>query len=266
MRGLHESRWPAIIRQTSAVALGAVLPGRCMACGRVVEMPGTVCPACWGRLQFLTPPWCERCGTPMQAALDNQPSGPPGIESSNGPVLCGGCLRRPPPFDRVRSALVYDDVSADMLLAFKHGDRTDLARGLGDWLVMAGGDLIDRADVLVPVPLHFWRLVWRRYNQSALLAHVLAHRTGIPVAPRALKRLRRTPSQAMLRPAQRARNVKGAFQVRPALRDQIARRRIILIDDVLTTGATVEECARTLKRAGAAEIAVLTVARVVKAR
>jgi len=149
------------------------------------------------------------------------------------------------------------------VLALKHGDRTHVARALGRWMRRAGAEVLEGADMLVPVPLHWTRLIARRYNQAGLLAHAIHTAGGPPVAPDWLLRRRRTPSQGRLGPAARTRNVRGAFAVRRT-RD-FKGKRIVLIDDVLTTGATVEECARVLRRAGAAFVGVLTLSRAVRA-
>jgi ComF family protein len=158
--------------------------------------------------------------------------------------------------------LRYDDGSRDLVIAFKHRDRTDAAPAYGAWMARAGGDLLEAADLLVPVPLHRLRLIQRRFNQSALLAHALADRSGVTCAPDALIRTRPTPSQGRLSRSARARNVQGAFRVRR--REEVNGRRILLVDDVLTTGATASACATTLLRAGAQAVDVLTLARVVR--
>lgn len=228
-----------------------VLPPLCLKCRAVVDTPGSLCAECWPRVTFLGPPLCARCGFPFEfeAAADG---------------LCGDCLRREPVFDRSRAALRYDDESRPLLLGFKHGDKTHLANGLAAWMQRAGRDLVHEAEVIVPVPLHWRRLLSRRYNQSALIARRLAKRTGLPHAPRVLIRRRNTASQGHLTMAQRRQNVRGAFAVPDKARPEIEGKRVLLVDDVLTTGATAEACARALKRAGAAGVDVLVLARVVR--
>jgi ComF family protein len=159
--------------------------------------------------------------------------------------------------------LRYDRHSRQLVLALKHGDRTHLASALGIWMRRAGGEVLDGADLLVPVPLHWTRLFARRYNQAALLAHAIHDAGGPPVAPDWLVRRRRTPSQGRLGALARARNVKSAFALRPGR--SVAGRRVVVVDDVLTTGATIEECARVLRRDGAAFVGVLTLARALRA-
>ncbi len=193
---------------------------------------------------------CGACGFPFDFDL-------------GAGALCGECARRLPPFHRARAVLRYDDGSRDLVIAFKHRDRTDAAPAYGAWMARAGAELLEDADLLVPVPLHRMRLIQRRFNQSALLAHALAARSGVACAPDALIRTRPTPSQGQFSRAARFRNVQGAFKVRRA--GDIGGRRIVLVDDVLTTGATASACARTLLRAGADSVDVLTLARVVRA-
>ena len=165
-------------------------------------------------------------------------------------------------FARARSVLVYDDASRPLILGFKHGDQTHAAAAFGNWLARAGSEMLAEADLVVPVPLHRWRLFRRRFNQAALLGKAVARRAGVRCVPDLLVRGRATPSQGGLSRSGRQRNVKGAFAVRPKRLRDVTGARIVLIDDVLTTGATVSECARVLLRAGAARVDVLTLARV----
>ena len=169
----------------------------------------------------------------------------------------------PPSYRRARAAVRYDDVAAKLVHAFKYGDRLDLSPLLGRWMVRAGKDLFEGADALVPVPLH-WRRLWaRRFNQSAALAQAISRATTIPVTHAALRRVKATTQQVGLSRAERATNVQGAFRVDPAGKAEVAGRRLIVIDDVLTSGATTDACARALLRAGAAQVDVLVFARVV---
>lgn len=237
------------LRRARDRVLDLLLPPRCLGCGVPVAATGTLCTACWRGITFLGAPCCASCGYPFDFDL-----GPGG--------LCGACLAAAPQFDRARAALRYDDASRPLILALKHGDRLHLAPPLAQWMQRAGADLLADADVLLPVPLHWTRLFARRYNQAAVLAHAIAKAGGPPVAAASLIRRRRTPSQGNKNASARRRNVAGAFAVRAA--DKLRGKRVVLIDDVFTTGATVEECARVLKRAGAARVDVLTLARVVR--
>lgn len=231
------------------MALDAVLPPRCLGCGETVEATGGLCGSCWSGLTFIDHPRCACCGAPFDYDV-------------GGEALCGACARERPAFDRARAALSYDDASRGLVLGFKHGDQLHAATAFAGWMARAGADAVARADIIAPVPLHRWRLWRRRYNQSALLALAIGRLAGKSVEPALLARRRATPTQAGRSRSGRARNVRGAFAVRPAFAESVKGRSILLVDDVLTTGATVEECARVLKRAGAAEVGVLTLARV----
>jgi ComF family protein len=178
-------------------------------------------------------------------------------------AICADCARERASWDQARAVFRYDKHSRRLVLSLKHGDHTHLATALGRWMQRAGGEILEGADLLVPVPLHWSRLFARRYNQAALLAHAIRAAGGPPVAADWLVRRRRTPSQGRLSPAGRIRNVRGAFALRRGC--DLAGKRAIIIDDVLTTGATVDECARVLRRAGAASIGVLTLARALRA-
>ncbi len=177
-------------------------------------------------------------------------------------ALCPACHGRRPSFDGARAACLYDEASRDLILKFKHADRTDLAGLFARWTVRAAADLIARSDVVAPVPLHRLRLLHRRYNQAAEVARAVAGLTGLAYFPDALVRTRSTRSQGGQSGSGRRRNVAGAFAAAPGWRRRIAGARILLIDDVLTTGATVEGCARALKAAGAIAVNVAVVARV----
>jgi ComF family protein len=180
-------------------------------------------------------------------------------------LVCAACIARPPAFSRAQAVFRYD-TARDLVLRFKHADRTDYAPTFATWMRRAGADLIAATDVIVPVPLHRWRLLKRRYNQAAVLANALARQCDIETLPNLLTRTRATPSQgAMISARARRRNVLGAFTVYPALKPRLKGKRVLLVDDVMTTGATLEACARALKRAGATEIFALTLARVVRA-
>jgi ComF family protein len=230
--------------------LDFLFPPVCIACREPAASAG-FCAACWGEIQFLDGPLCACCGIPFDVAL---------LADS----LCAGCLTRPPAFDRARAILRYDDISRAPILALKHADRLDLVPGFALWLERAGRGLIESSDLLVPVPLHRSRLWRRRYNHAAELARALSRRTGITLDTVALVRGRATPSQGIMASARaRRRNVLGAFKVPETSR--VAGRNILLVDDILTTGATAEAAARALKRAGAAKVQVLALARVVRA-
>lgn len=240
-----------MLRRAGQMALNALLPPRCLKCGAVVGAPGLLCAGCWESLSFLAPPCCAACGYPFEFAMGEG-------------ALCAACLRERPPYERARAVLRYDEASRDIVLALKHGDRTDVAPALARWMARAGRELLAEADLMVPVPMHRLRLFLRRYNQAALLALALAKLTGVPAAVDLLLRRRATPPQGRLGAAARRRNVEGAFALRPERAEMIAGRRVLLIDDVLTTGATAAACARVLLRAGAESVDVLVLAQVVR--
>lgn len=203
----------------------------------------------WNRIVFLEDPVCDGCGAPFE--FDPGPG-----------VRCPGCTARPLAFDRARAACLYDEASRDLILKLKHADRTDLAGTLACWLGRAARPLLAEADLIVPVPLHPARLLARRYNQAAEMARPLGRMAGVPVLPDALARVRRTETQGGKSAGGRRRNVAGAFAVPPGRRARIEGRRVLLVDDVLTTGATAHACARALKAAGAAAVDLAVVARV----
>ncbi len=180
-------------------------------------------------------------------------------------TLCGECLAGRPAFERARAVLIYDEASKPLVLGLKYGDQTYGACAYGAWLARSGAELLDGATLLVPVPLHRWRLFRRRYNQAAMLGQAISAVSGITHLPGLLVRHRATPIQGGLSGPARHRNVAGAFLLRPRLAPQARDARIVLIDDVLTTGATACECASVLLRAGAASVDILTLARAVKA-
>ena len=233
-------------------ALDFVLPPMCLRCRELVSDPQSLCAACWSALKFLAEPLCACCGFPFPHALGEG-------------VKCAACLAQPPVFDRARAAIAYDDASRDLILPLKHADRLEAAPVFGRWMANAAGDLIADADVVIPVPLHWRRLFKRRYNQAAVLAFEIAKKHRLPVDTSSLLRPKASPSQGEM-PSARARlkNVARAFAVAEGGKDRIAGRRILLVDDVLTTGATLNACAKALIRAGAASVSAVTLARVVR--
>ena len=238
-------------RRVARAALDAVVPPTCPSCREQVAEPQALCARCWSQLAWIDRPWCERCGLPFDYAT-----------GLSGTPVCAPCLARPPVCAKSRAALRYDQGSRGLVLAFKHADRTQNAPAFAAWMMRAGADALDGADLLVPVPLHWTRLVRRRFNQAALLARALSKRTGVPVATDALARVRMTRTQGDLTRAQRRINVRGAFKTRATA--SLRGKTVVLIDDVMTTGATFEACARALRRAGAKEVRALALARVVR--
>jgi ComF family protein len=239
------------LKRASNRLLDIVLPPRCLKCGATVDAVGALCVRCWPALAFMVPPQCACCGLPFEFDLGPE-------------ALCGECARERPVFERARAAFRYDDGSRDLILRFKHADRTDSAPAFARWMTRAGRALVAEADLIAPVPLHWLRLFMRRYNQAALLAAAVGGLAGKPAVNDLLIRRRRTPSQGGLGAAARRRNVAGAFALHPGRQSVVADKRVLLVDDVLTTGATVSACAAVLLRAGARAVDVLTLARVVR--
>jgi ComF family protein len=236
-------------RHTARLALDIALPTLCVACREPVDGDG-VCATCWAKLSFIAPPFCPRLGIPF--VYDPGPG-----------MLSMEAIADPPAYTRVRAAVRYDDVARTLVHALKYQDRTDLAPAMGRWMARAGRELLAEADVLIPVPLH-WKRGWsRRYNQSGALARVIERQTGVKLSSEALRRVRPTQQQIGLSRKERASNVQGAFKVAADRQSLIHGRRVVLIDDVLTSGATVDACARALLRAKAASVDVLVFARVV---
>jgi ComF family protein len=231
-------------------ALDALLPPHCATCESPVAAQGTLCPGCWRGLHFLGAPLCDRCGVPFLHAGQGMGG------------ICAGCAARPPRFACARGALRYDEGARRLILPFKHGDRPDLARPLAAWMARAGAAQLGRCDVILPVPLHWRRLMRRRYNQALLLARHLGATTGLPVLPDTLRRLRATPPLEGRGAAERAEVLAGVFGVSARGAARVAGRRVLLVDDVMTSGATAEACATALLAAGAATVEVLAAARV----
>jgi ComF family protein len=238
------------LRLPLQLALDVALPRLCPSCREPLGDGAGLCAACWSKLSPIERPFCERLGIPFTY----DPG--PGIYSMQA-------IADPPAYTRARAAVRYDDVARTLVHALKYGDRLDLAPIMGRWMARAGADVTEDADLIVPVPLH-WRRLWaRRFNQSAALADVVSRQAGRPVSVTALKRARATPQQVGLSRAARATNVQGAFRVDAAGKAEIRGCRVLLVDDVLTSGATVDTCARALLRAGARQVDVLVFARVV---
>lgn len=233
----------------AAKALDLLLPPLCLSCDAPVAGHGTLCAGCWKGIQFVAAPYCSGCGAPFDTPVGEG-------------QICAACLTNPPVFRTARAAMLYDDASKRLILGFKHGDRTHLAGTLAGWMQRASQDYWENADIVIPVPLHRWRLFKRRYNQAAMLAKEIGKATGKPVAVDGLLRLKPTPIQGHRNRKERQANVKGAFAVNPRFAAQIKGKAIVLIDDVLTTGATLNECSRILLEGGAQTVQALTLARV----
>ncbi len=236
-------------RQVGGLLLGLLFPPTCQGCGKAVSAHGSLCPDCWTGLRFIEKPWCEVLGLPF---AHDQGEG----------ALSAAAIANPPDFARARSAVVHEGVAMRMVHRLKYNDRTDLAPTMARWMLRAGGELVGSADLIIAVPLHGRRLLSRRFNQSAELARALSALCGTPFASGLIVRRKATRHQVGLSARERAENVRGAFACAPGAAAALQGRRILVVDDVFTTGATVSAVARTLKKAGAADVDVLTFARV----
>lgn len=240
------ARWLARLGRRT---LDVVYPAHCPGCGSAVADAGSLCGPCWQGMPFITRPYCERLGTPFAYDL-------------GGTLLSPAAIAEPPVFDHARAVARHDGLARAMVHRLKFSDRLDFARPMGALMAVAGKDVLAGADALIPVPLHWTRLLWRRFNQAEALADWVGQASGHVVATRILRRRKRTPQQIGLTRAQRIANLQGAFVVRPEATAGIEGRHLVLIDDVHTTGATLNACARVLRRAGAARIDVLTFTKV----
>lgn len=227
-----------------------VLPARCMLCDQPVAEDGALCSGCWAQVHFITDPLCTCCGKPFD------------FTAGEG-VLCGECVARAPLYTQARSLFVYEAASRGLVTRFKYGDRTDRAPAFAKWIGRLVGAFEHPSDLIVPVPLHRWRLLARRFNQSALIGRYLARDQIIEFAPDLLMRTRNTRQQVGLSQAQRKRNVSNAFTVKPGYTVALEGCTVLLVDDVMTSGATVEACCRALLKGGAANVNVVTLGRVV---
>ena len=244
--------WPVagVIGAVGRLIADTVLPPLCLSCRASVQGHGGVCAACWRSIDFIESPVCDRLGIPLPYPTD-------------GTIVSAAALADPPVYARARAVARYDGTLRDLIHGLKYRDRHEGVSLFARWMVHAGADILREADMLVPVPLARMRLWERRFNQSALLSRAIARLQDIPDAPFVLERSRRTASQIGLTPDQRRRNVAGAFRVPDTKRADIASRNILLIDDVITTGATANACAKALLRAGAGRVDVIALGRVV---
>ncbi|MGI9384426.1 MAG: ComF family protein [Methyloligellaceae bacterium] len=238
------------VRSSFARISDVLLPPLCLSCRSAVEGHGGLCPSCWSRIDFIQRPLCERLGIPLPYAAGER-------------IVSAAALADPPVYDRARAAARYDGEMRKLVHDLKYRDSHEGVELFARWLAHAASELLADADVLIPVPLARLRLWRRRFNQSALLAAGVARLSGVRTDPFLLERVRRTASQVGLTVEQRRRNVAGAFAVHAPRRPELAGRNVVLVDDVITTGATANACARALRRAGAARVDVLALARVV---
>ena len=224
-----------------------VYPPSCIGCGGAISHADALCPRCWQTMPFIERPFCDRYGLPLP--VDHGPD-----------LLSPLAISDPPVFRRARAVARYDGLARDLVHRLKYGDRQELSLAMGRAMVRAGRDLIAETDLIVPVPLHLFRLWSRRFNQAALLAKIIADQSAKPIIPDALRRVKRTKPQVGLTRAERADNLNRAFAVNDTHRLSLTGARVLLIDDVMTTASTANVAARTLLKAGAKQVDVLTFA------
>ena len=235
------------LRKAFAACADIIVPPCCLVCRTPLGAHHLLCAPCWREVHFIRPPLCDVLGIPLPFDTGER-------------AVSAGALARPPTYDRARAAAHFSGAMRTLVHQFKYADRHDGRALFGRWLAEAGRELLAGVDVIAPVPLTRWRLLSRRFNQAAILAQELARQTGLRLDPRLLHRTRFTKTQVSLTHDQRRRNVAGAFSVPRSRRAALQGRNVLLVDDVITTGATVEACARALKRAGAAHVDVLALA------
>lgn len=238
----------AKIKPVANRLLDIIYPPRCIMCMGNVHENGNICATCWGDVNFISDPQCELCGFPFD--FDTQ------IE-----LICAGCMKEKPRFAKARAVFLYDDASRKMITSFKYNDRTENRTAYARWMARVGADMLKDADILVPVPIHFGKLFLRKYNQAGILAQELVKISGGRCILNALIRKRYTKTQAGFNRNLRFKNIKGAFAVNQKHLSKLQNKKILLIDDVITTGATAEECTKILLKAGVAKVEVLTLAK-----
>ncbi len=243
------------LQQTTRFLANAVFPPRCGCCGELAESQGRLCATCWSGLTFIAKPYCAACGYPFAY-----------LQAEEEAALCGVCMQYKPHYDGHRAMLHFDGLSKKLVHDLKYHDKPLLLPLFGEWLARAGAEwLDDKATeiIIIPVPLHFLRLWKRRYNQSALLARSLAKYTEKTVLIDGLVRVKRVPPQAGLSREQRLKNMRGVFAVNPKRSEYLHGKTVVLVDDVMTTGATINACAKVLKKSGVAAVYAVTLARTV---
>jgi ComF family protein len=224
------------------------LPPRCPACSKIVSDPHSFCQICWQQLHFLAGPACARCDLPLPYEADDETS-------------CAACIAKPPTHSGIKAAVAYGDISRNVALRLKYGGRIGLAKIIADAL-RRHMSTVPAETLIAPVPLHWTRLWWRSFNQSALIAAELQRDSTTQLVPDLLLRKKRTPLLRGLSPRERSKMVKGAFALNPKWQDRVKGASVILVDDVYTSGATTDACVRTLKKVGAASVAIFCWARV----
>src|SRR5579875_363290 len=239
-----------LLRSAAAAAADIIFPPACLNCRQSTAATGSLCATCWAQVRFIERPFCERLGSPFAADLVGDV------------LLSPEAVANPPVFSRARAVAHFEDGPVRLLVhRLKYSDRMELAKPLGAWMARAGAELLNEAALLVPVPLHRRRLAARRFNQAHALAQAISAQCGVPADPFVLARVKPTPSQVGLSRSQRALNLQGAFRVPQGMASRIEGRALVLVDDVMTSGATANAASRALLRGGAKRVDVLVFAR-----
>ena len=236
------------MRAALSPLLNAIFPPACHVCSQAVAQNGALCSECWKHMRFLGEPCCARCGLFFDVPLERG-------------AVCGECMREPPPYALARAVFEYNDTSKTLVLNLKYHDATELAPNLGRWMASAASPFLPACHVVLPVPLFWQRQLKRRYNQSLLLGHALAKQAQLPFLPDTLRRIRHTAPQTGLSRRQRQENMNRAFAVPEKAKARLRQQNVLLVDDVYTTGATINACTHTLLEAGARDVYVITLAR-----
>ncbi len=244
------SGWGVSVARLLAAAADFVVPPVCLGCQKPLGSHDCLCAACWCQISFIRAPLCDRLGWPMPF-------------DTGGTMVSAQASADPPDYHRARAVAKFEGLMRPLVHGLKYADRHDARRLFGTWMAAAGADLLADADLIVPVPLHRWRLLSRRFNQSALIAGEIARASGIALDQRILERVKQTAQQVGMTRDQRRLNMSGAFKVAAGRGAEIEDKRVVLVDDVITTGATINACARALKRAGAARVDVLALGLVI---
>ena len=240
---------PATLQRAVTACADVIVPPCCLVCRAPLNAHHLLCAACWRDVHFIRPPLCDVLGIPLPFDTGER-------------MVSAAAAARPPAYDRARAVAHFSGAMRTLVHQFKYADRHDGRALFGRWLMDAGRDVLADTHVIVPVPLTRWRLLLRRFNQAAIIAQELSRQCGRPADPQLLRRTRFSKSQVGLTHDQRRRNVAGAFSVMSGRRGRVEGRNVLLVDDVITTGATAEACARALRRAGAARVDVLALAMV----
>ena len=226
-----------------------IFPSECYVCKKCIDTDG-LCEDCISKLEFITKPYCPTCGYPFEFYMYDNDSN-----------LCPSCIKKSFNFDMARSVAIYNEMAKNIILPFKHADRTEFANLIAKLMINNYDSFIKSVDIILPIPIHLFRMIKRKYNQSSLIGNIIAKHYSKPIYYNVLNRIKNTASQGHLGIKERKQNLKNAFSIKHS--DKIKDKIILLVDDVFTTGTTINECSKILKKYGAKKIFVITFARVI---